>query len=72
MKREDPAVTAMREHMLAHLDSISDADERQALTKELQAYLWRYPFSVEELEGADYVGKPLRCIAAGEVFTDFD
>ncbi len=56
MKREDPAVTAMREHMLAHLDSISDADERQALTKELQAYLWRYPFSVEELEG-DFVGR---------------
>ena len=51
MKRDDPAVTAMREHMLAHLDSVSDCDERRALTQELQAYFWRYPFSVEDIPG---------------------
>ena len=52
MKREDPAVTAMREHMLAHLDTVADSDERRALTQELQSYFYRYTFSVKEIPGA--------------------
>ena len=60
MKRDDPAVTAMREHMLAHLDSVSDCDERRALTQELQAYFWRYPFSVEDIPAALPASRCLR------------
>ena len=41
----------MQEHMLAHLDRIADGDERRALMQELHAYFYRYPFSVEEIEG---------------------
>ena len=52
MKREDPAVTPMREHLLAHLDTVADSDERRALTQELQSYFYRYTFSVKEIPGA--------------------
>ena len=51
MTRADQNIKAMREHMLAHLDSIGDADERRALTDALQAYFYRYPLLVEEIPG---------------------
>lgn len=57
MKREDPAVTALRASMLAHLDTVADSDERRALTQELQSYFYRYTFSVKEI--------PRRLLPAG-------